>query len=512
MMDTSKKVDMRVDEEIWGHRIYNEQTPWLCFLEFLGVLSALHINSNQQVFVEIEPNTVSYTPQYRLYLRNILFNNPQLVAVMKETSSEEGRWQRWFQYMQDSKAGLPPNADFYYLQKRFERFSDFVRIVDFLRGTAIEGESNKRWSSKFVFPYGPDCFYEDVDVTTTGSVSNDRRFFARTGEILYLMLCRSGKGQELFPYLRDMLLEENKWNKMVRALQPDGHLHLERGPSGPRKGAYLPPGARREYQDLANDWLKILKCSMPGYDALPHLVTILGLHIILYLLKRASEILQAHKPVTFVLEIISSEKNSVHQLATASYRENNRLTSQAVEVYIDQKIATPAWQEAINSNDIDKIVQLFSDDFKWDEASNADPKDDIQLLIKDFKERALSRHEKHLEKVHATWGGSIGLSSRRNSRSTRYTPQDTLLKTLVLCTVSGRMEFQAFLGQLYHKYGFMIGAKQALLYFDAQKAEQDDFKMNEKRLEDRLASLGLLKRLSDACAYVENPFAQEIHS
>jgi hypothetical protein len=227
LSDASNKVDMRVDEEVWGHRIYNEQTPWLCFLEFLGVLYAIHTDPNQQAFVEIEPNMLSYMPQYRLYLRNILFNNPRLVAVMKETSSEEGRWQRWFRYMRDSGAGLTSNADFHYLQKRFERFSDFVRIVDFLRGTAIEGDSNKRWSSKFVFPYGPDCLYEDVAVSAKGSVTNDRRFFARTGEILYLMLCRSGKGHELLPYFQDILFKENKWNKIVRALQPDAHLNLE---------------------------------------------------------------------------------------------------------------------------------------------------------------------------------------------------------------------------------------------------------------------------------------------
>jgi hypothetical protein len=85
-----------------------------------------------------------------------------------------------------------------------------------------------------------------------------------------------------------------------------------------------------------------------------------------------------------------------------------------------------------------------------------------------------------------------------------------LLKTVVFATVSDRMEFQEFLQELYIKYGFIIGAKQALTHFDAKKAEQDDFTMNEKRLEDRFASLGLLKRLSDACAYVENPFSQEL--
>jgi ketosteroid isomerase-like protein len=145
---------------------------------------------------------------------------------------------------------------------------------------------------------------------------------------------------------------------------------------------------------------------MPGYDSLPYLVTIMGLHIILYLLHRANEVLQTQKPVTFVLEIISPEKSSVHQLATASFRENNRLTSRAVEAYIDQKIATSAWQDAMNSNDIDAIVSLFSKDFEWDVASKANSKDSIKDLYEEFKERALSRHQKHLEKVHATWGGS----------------------------------------------------------------------------------------------------------
>ena len=168
-------VDMLVDEEIWGHRIYNEQTPWLCFLEFLGVLYSEY--SSERAFQENEPNSLGYIPQHRLYLRNILFNSPRLVAVMKETNNDEGRWQRWFQYMEDDCAGLGSGADFRYLKKRFDKFSDFVKVVDFLRSTAIEGDSNKRWSSKFVFPYGPACLYEDLKVSQKDTVTNDRRFF-----------------------------------------------------------------------------------------------------------------------------------------------------------------------------------------------------------------------------------------------------------------------------------------------------------------------------------------------
>ncbi len=42
-------------------------------------------------------------------------------------------------------------------------------------------------------------------------------------------------------------------------------------------------------------------------------------------------------------------------------------------------------------------------------------------------------------------------------------------------------------------------------------ADFDDtsFERNRARLEARLSSMGLLKRLSDACAYVINPFAEK---
>jgi hypothetical protein len=36
------------------------------------------------------------------------------------------------------------------------------------------------------------------------------------------------------------------------------------------------------------------------------------------------------------------------------------------------------------------------------------------------------------------------------------------------------------------------------------------FRANSRRLEQRLRSLGVLKRLSDACAYVINPYHEEI--
>jgi hypothetical protein len=81
-----------------------------------------------------------------------------------------------------------------------------------------------------------------------------------------------------------------------------------------------------------------------------------------------------------------------------------------------------------------------------------------------------------------------------------------LLKTLVVTCVPKRMEFKDFLAQLADRYGLIIGDQQAKGFIDTGEADQEDFSDNARRLEERLASLGLLKRLSDSCAYVENPF------
>ena len=41
-----KNIKIWVDEAIWGHRFYDDQTPWLVFLEFLCVFRARHKTGN----------------------------------------------------------------------------------------------------------------------------------------------------------------------------------------------------------------------------------------------------------------------------------------------------------------------------------------------------------------------------------------------------------------------------------------------------------------------------------
>jgi hypothetical protein len=497
---------MWVDEAIWGHRLHDEQSPWLTVLEFLCVLHAEH--GSGRALTEAVFNTLSYRPQTQLRLRNLLFNNPYMAAVLASDLSDDAIWQSWLPRMEENAGGLDKPA-FSYLRDRFETFRDFASVVSFLQSSAIEGGSNKRWSSKFVFPFGTSALYEDVSVTAT-SVTTDRRFFARTGEILYLMLCRSARAAELRDLLtKRILTPDTPYDGLVRALQGDTQLARQE-----RAGAYLPCESHRTFDRLAEDWIALLNLQIPVYDAIPHIVTMTGLHLILYQLQRAAEVLNLEQPTTLVCEIVSPKRSVVRDLSADSFQGNNSLPQQALEKFIRNVADSPDWQAAVASNEPEpNAAEVLSKNFDWPDLDEPDePHGSPDALLDELVRRAFVRHKQHVGKVHSTWARSIGLSSRRASRRVRYAPTDRLLKTLVMCCIDRRMEFKDFLALLHDRYGLIIGDPQARRFIDAGTADQEDFSDNAYRLEERLGGLGLLKRLSDSCAYVENPFQRTMSS
>ena len=401
-------------------------------------------------------------------------------------------------------AGGVSNRDFGYLRENFSTFHDFASVITFLQSSAIEGNSNKRWSSKFVFPFGGNALYEDVKVSASNGVTNDRRFFGRTGELLYLMLCRSAKAHELGKIARERLLgSEGPYDRLVHVLQGSPEFARQE-----REGSYLPLASHRSFDRLAEDWLSLLTCRVPTYDIIPHLVTMTGLNLILYQLERAQEILQRPEPISLTWEIIGPKRSKVRELSEKSFQSNQVLPDQALQRYVRSITDTAEWQRALESEHaLLAAADLLEERFDWPDADDrAGIKGSPQQLVDELVRRANIRHRQHVGRFHGTWSRLIGLSSRRFSRSTRYAPTDRLLKTLVVCCVNRREEFKAFLAALHNRYGIIIGDQQAGEITERGAADHEDFSENAQRLEERLASLGLLERFSDSCAYVVNPF------
>jgi hypothetical protein len=500
-----KSVDFCVDENIWGHRLYDEQLPHLTVLEFLGVLGS---NLDRPLRLrEEDGGTIKFKPQRQIRLRGLLFNNPYVESIADGAASDEEKWRQWLDRFAQGATGNG-DADMAYLRHSFASFDDFAKAIELLRSSSFESRSNKRWSSKFVFPFGPDALYEDLEIDSKGKMSNDRRFFARTGELLYIMLARSKRGGELGDILAQRLFNrEAPMNRLARALQGDSQ-HAD----DPRPAGYLPEASNPRFDQICEDWLSILAKDMPIYDALEHLIVISGLNMLLYFLERAKKVAGNDDPVEIVCEIVSKERTKVRALSGDSYQFNQGLPAKAVRAHVESIRHDAEWTTASTAEFPEaERVKLMRQRFQWPPTDGGDNDDytgkSPDALVSDLIENALARHEQHVGKIHAAWSRAIGLSSRRLSRRTRYAPNDRLLKSIVVSIVDDRMQFDEFLTEAKRRYGLILGDAEGSHLLDAKLVDQEELSENRNNLETRLVGLGLVRRLSDSCSFVENPFA-----
>jgi len=490
---------MWVDEQIWGHRLWDSQSPWLLFLEFLNVAEA---SQRQGLLFHNGGHPLLFKPYKRLHLRNILFNNEVMTQIAQRHPESQSAWTAWLDWMSVNAKGVLPR-DFSYVKGRFHSFQQFASLVGILRGSAVESEANKRWSSRFVFPFGPNALYEDLNITAAGKVSREYIYFGRTGELMYLMLCRSKQKDELATRFASLLSGQNQWNKLLALFQPDGGEDLET-----RANSFLPYSEHPVFDLLADDWLHVLALELPGFDGLPHLVTLGALHVMLYQLQVSRELVS--KPLHFICEVVAPKKTLVRELSAFNYQENSLLSQKAVEAYLAGITSSDRWQQAKSqASAFAACKAILEEQVRWPN----DPEDyegcsEPDALAAELRRAAIARHKQHVASVHRQYGRDVGLVSKRGTNRLRYAPTDALLKTLVLANVSRRMEYKDFLHLLFVRYGFVIGEREAEQVLSHEDFEKKAFQTNSDRLEQRLSSLGMLRRLSDACAYVQNPLAR----
>lgn len=491
-----------VDERIWGHRIWDNQTPWLIFLEFVGIVESAHLAGSL-----LDEKGVYYPllfrPHQRIFLRNLLYNNQVMPFILDRFSDDSRAWKEWMGWMEENARGVA-KRDFRHLQSRFSGFRQFARLISILRTATVENETNRRWSSRFLFPFGASCLYEDLNITAANTVSREYINFGRTGELLYLMLCRSSSAKRIMPHLERLITNQNPWNTLVSLLQDDNQEHCDQ-----RGKSYLPYTSHATFNVLGEDVLHLFDLDLPGFDGYPHITLLATLHLMLYQLTISSEVLGISRP-SIICEIVAPRKTLVRELSINSYQYNSQLSAQAVTTFVDSIRGSDEWIAAESTSDAyPKCKAILLDKVVWPrDAKDYDKAHDSGTLIKHLQQSALSRHRQHSGNVHRSYGRAIGLISKRGTNKLRYAPNDAFLKSLILANVSDRMEFKEFLQRLYVRYGIVIGKREASQSLEKGEFDNKVFQLNAERLEQRLSSLGMLRRLSDACAYVLNPYAE----
>lgn len=522
-----KNMEAWAEEAIWGHRFYNDQTPWLCLVELLAIMAS-RAEGGGPIFPgrrDGEHEWFRYGIPVRKELRYLLFRDRELAAGPSGPAlSDAAVWQAWLEQAKAATGGaidlsyLAPGAGRRAGVDRFQSFEAFRSTVELLRSAEIEPERQRRWTSRHLAPQGPDMIAADYGEARNGKAERDRRFFARGGELLFLMLNRSGRAAELDTLIRRRLLgPENRWNRIARQLQPDprpangdgreGHLAFGTG--------YLPLPEHKAYGRLAEDWLSLLRLkALPAESLLDPLMRLTGLGVVLYLVERACEVLGRKRVPPVALDMVGSDTRRMRKLAVQQLGIHRDLTREALEHYIRGITRTSEWQEAEGSAKAvaDARRRQIRERFAYPGPRARNALKGLEITPEAMVERlvgyALDNHDNHLGAVAGFYAQQIGMAVTRPGIGRWYAASDGLLEALVLANVEAPLELGRFLELLHERYHIVIGPEAATRAFDSLPIPHEELKRNERRLEDRLRVLGLLHRLSDDCAFVHHPYCR----
>jgi hypothetical protein len=495
-------VKIWLEQQVWGHRFYNDQTPWLMLLEAIGLMAfrATDSNGGNKVF---EPDTgehenFRYEMRRGSSLRYLLFADRNIDEIANSQSvAEAGMWARWF-----SSLGPQGEANFGYLRQRFATFGSFRNAVALLRDSETEPNRRRRLTSRHLAPRGPEMLFADFGEgrKKVDAVNKDRRFFARGGELLFLMLNRSASAAQIEPLLKARVLSEHsRWTLLAERLaspKPENPVTFD-------NIGYLPMAKHRTYEILGEDWLALLSLnSLPDDNLSEPLMRLSGLAVVRYMVERSAEVLGQGAP-PMPIDMMAPNTAGLRKLSQDSYALHRDMSRKAIERVINDFVSSDEWKQACSRPGPNKAVgELVKSRFAFE--PEEPEKGDVERMPDTLKEVARSVHDMHLGSVLGFYAEQIGLAASRQGASRWYAMSDGLLEALVMSNVREPLEFEVFLAKLDARYGFVIGSEVARQRYASVNDEH--VKENQRHLENRLRMLGLLKRLSDDVAFVLNPF------
>lgn len=489
-------VEIWLEQRIWGHRFLNDQTPWLLLLEALNIMAAYASDKNfSLIFPGLQEENRPYAMPPRSELRHLLFRDRSLDEIAGSQSIAGGS--QWTSWLSRTTNGA---EKFGYLRDRFVNFTTLRNAVALLRGAEVELERHRRPTSRHLTPRGIDMLMADYGESKTGTVNKDRRFFARGGELVYLMLNRSELRTELEPLVKKRLVGSgSRWNQLAKALQPS-----TQDPAITIPGfGYLPLASHPAYDRLAEDWVSLLSLDALPDDSIPEpLMRLSGLGVLQYIVERGADILGEKRP-PFPIDMLGSDTLNVQKLSKDCFSRHRELSKKAIKKLAKALTEFEEWKQGCQKPNVVKALRDLSEK-AFDYSPEATRP---EAMAEEIANEALENHEQHLGRVAGFYADQIGLAVARRGAGRWYAASDGMLEALVLANIKAPQEFEAFLEKLWRRYGFVIGSEAGQKEF--ANANYEHFKSNQRLLEDRLRILGLLKRLSDDCAFVINPFFRQ---
>ena len=434
-----------LQELLFFHRIKDEDYISLS-LEFLNVIEALYSGN-------LKDNKVSYKKS--LQIREILYNLPALDIIANEPKTDEEKFDEVINKLKNK-------YDYEYLREL--EFDTFYKIVNIFKKSSFYLNTGKRYTSKFIYPFNFDVLFFDLSSKDLGV---DRRFFTRGGEVLFLMIQRAKRFEELKNLLFESYTQNKRFSKIFNMLQKNSER------TSFSYLGYLAKEKSELFDKLVEDLISIFKKDIPLNDKFIYMSLINGFYFVHFLLNEslnyAKKSISKNEKIVYVIEVLNNKSDGVRKASKIVYKFNEKLILEALK-------------SVYNVFDENELKELNINEFS-------------EVEVK-AKRELIPAHRELLKP---------SIVSDKNTNSYRYLISDLFLKTLVLINVNKKMLFNEFLNLLYEKYGFIFSNKHLNL---KQPFSENDFIKNEKRLFKRLKALGLLENKSDGYAYVINIFEE----
>ncbi|WP_423798168.1 hypothetical protein [Neobacillus sp. SAB-20_R2A] len=508
----------QLSAQIWGHRFKDGQKGPEYVLEFLNVLKGTEYNLGASEYFRIRSTG----------LRQFIFEGNKEGAQAGVVALTDEQKKKLYSLVRD--------------KDEISVIREFFKNLEIPLSDGQGKAANRSWYAKTLYPLHESLLFFELRThvkNETKTYSYERNFFARGGELYFLMLSYGTKNDltlrnEIEQRLK-FLLQKNKSiehivNKISSTLEDEQNKKedlypLKKVSEKTKEYPYLPVEDDPIYHEFAVEFNQLISLNIDIYEMFELLISLITFQLSRYMLKR-SLIDDDNNQVTYFFDCLDAQVGPIQKLSAKSFSDNELLVKNKFESYFKQvfneKMGNYAFvtshlsgwkanpEELISYLGLSKLSKERKNKVKKVISkcnTYRDITDKLYIIVKDIVSDQLKKHQLSIIRGLARDGGFGGF--RRGSKY-RYFMTDSFVQAIVYANIKPKeqMEFNLFLENLYKKYGFIIGELQAKSngIYEKSKLNVRYFQKNEFAIREKLRYNGLLVEYSDATAMIRNPY------
>jgi hypothetical protein len=502
----------QLSTKIWGHRFKDGQRGPEYVLEFLNVLYG-----------------TSYSLEADCYYRNKAVNLRKFIFE----GIKEGSKRDTVQLDEDLKNSLYERIQD---NNKVEVIREFFRNLEVPLVDGKGKEADRSWYARSLYPLHESLLFFELR-TKGNNISFERNFYARGGELYYLMI---SYGTARDPELRksietrfkQLLQKNSSLDKIVKSIKEalgdfEDASKKETYPLKPienKEYPHLPITEHEVFDQFAEELNNLLHINLDVYEMFKFLTSLISFQLMRYMYERAK--VNETDRIEFFFDCLDGKNNQILKISSTTFANNETLIKNKFEDYFKRHFFNLIGDEENVINELSrwksnpedtfiKIMGLKKLQSRKTRVISAlqkceNYKDVSTKLFNTVKEVISDQLKRHQLSIIRTLARDGGVGNYKTGSNYRYTMTDNFLQTLVFINVKPNesIEFSDFLEILYTKYGFIIGEIQARKsgLYERSKLNISYYQKNENALREKLKKNGLLVEYSDATAMIKNPY------